>query len=171
MYHVACLASASSVVLGGKTFMERFDNKDRKGGSRLYSFITNSSRLYSFIDDMLEDNSVQMDASSMESVLLHQPLLHQPLLPDEVLVRVQDMCGGWSPEHDIDTYTATAEYSSGQMSRSDDSGHAKSLGDHALFSIGPLTITDVHRGEVKLTYVPTICSSVEMNLLSSILSH
>jgi hypothetical protein len=121
-----CLDSSSSIILGGRAFIEKFDNKEIKG-DRLYSFITNSSRLYSFIDDMLDGTEVDMSSSMMEDNFMQQ-------LPDAVLVHAEDMRAGWHPSHDDDSYI-------------DDSAHSV-LGGDALFSVGPVSITDVHRGEV-----------------------
>ena len=115
--------------MGGRAFIEKYDNKEKKNSGRFYSFITNSSRLYSFIDDMLEDSAVDMSDSRVESTLLRQQL------PESVLVQVEDMTGGWHPAHDDDSFI-------------DDSGHSK-LGD-SLFSVGPLSLSYVCNAEVSV---------------------
>lgn len=53
--------SSSSVVLGGKLFLDGFTlmkKEEGRAGGRFFSFITDSSRLYSFIDEILEDSEL-----------------------------------------------------------------------------------------------------------------
>lgn len=142
---IYCISdSASTVVLGGRAFIDTYDNKEKKSSGRFYSFITNSSRLYSFIDDMLDDDAVDIDDVGMDDSLLQQ-------LPDTVLVQVEGMTGGWHPSHDDDSFI-------------DDSAHNK-LGD-ALFSIGPVTITDIRRAEVSTMHtIKTILQRFSFNIL------
>lgn len=141
--------SASSVVLGGKAFIDQFESKEKKHNERFYSFITNSSRLYSFIDDMLDDSAMDlmdmdldlggidiMDGACLESALM------QPV-PDTVLVEVEDLNAGWHSAHGDAAESAPQGL--------DDSAHSL-LGD-ASFSLGPVSITDVRRAQVSTCHL------------------
>ena len=125
-----CSDSSSSVILGGRAFMEKFDQAE-KSGERYYSFMTNSSRLYSFIDDMLDDDAVDIDMDmDMDEAMLGGAL------SDEAMIQVEDLRGGWHPSHDDEAYIGVSSHSM--------------LGGDGLFSIGPVTLTDIHPAEVSL---------------------
>ena len=113
-----------AVILGGKDFLEKFGSTEVKNGGRFYSYITSSSRLYSFIDDVLDGQTSHMDDSTVESSLMN--------ISHDIQVHAQDLRGGWHPAHDDRNYDLTL-----------DDTISSSMGGESLFSVGPLTICGI----------------------------